>query len=431
MSSTSGQRSRTARRYARSRPGPDLHLDALVALIEVVLDLLEDALDGWLDAEAHARVDLAARAAERSRQRLAAHAGEQVPARHLQAGLGEVIAAHLGPRRRRRRPGAPRRRPARPGPGSRAGCATTSRSSRSSSTGRTALAHSPQPSAPSWSRTRIRMWSRWSLVWLDVVNGRTSGRRTRYSSTDRSVWLIGGAPAGSGAVCGSARLKPTATKPAPKAAWNAWRTACCHSLRRGRWAARLDVGDAGRDLDVHVVGVGGSCAHAVRRRGSAGVVSIRSTPSGQASVVRPSARRWSTTRRADGRWPGRRSARRCASRTGRPRTSRQVAPSTPRLKAALLACSGSNAQTTASRPMSRARAALLELQQAADAGALVRGMHARSAASTGSGGRCSRPRKREGEADQALVGVEGAQDQAADLLGARPSWRPAARSRPR
>ena len=39
-------------------------------------------------------------------------------------------------------------------------------------------------------------------MWLEVVNGRTSGRRTIDSSTDCRVWLIGGAPA----IAGSERV---------------------------------------------------------------------------------------------------------------------------------------------------------------------------------------------------------------------------------
>ena len=75
--------------------GADLHLDPLVALIEIVLDLLDDALNGRFDAQTHSGVDLAAGAAQGLGQRRVCDACQQIPARHLQASLGEIVAAYF------------------------------------------------------------------------------------------------------------------------------------------------------------------------------------------------------------------------------------------------------------------------------------------------------------------------------------------------
>src|SRR4051794_41305160 len=78
--------------------GADLHLDASIPLVEKPRHLLDEALDGWFYTQADTGVDLAAGSPECRRERLAVRAGEQIPARHLQTGLGEVVAADGSPR---------------------------------------------------------------------------------------------------------------------------------------------------------------------------------------------------------------------------------------------------------------------------------------------------------------------------------------------
>src|SRR5439155_25014977 len=77
--------------------GPDLHLDAPVALAKEALDLLENPLNRRLDPEAYAGVDLTSRSAERLCHRGVLRTRVQVPAGHFQAGLGEIIASYLFP----------------------------------------------------------------------------------------------------------------------------------------------------------------------------------------------------------------------------------------------------------------------------------------------------------------------------------------------
>ena len=217
-SGTSGQRSRTARDERHVPARADLQLDAPVALTRGSWSTCSrmPSTVGSMPRLTPERISLRVPPSS-LRERLAARAGEAGPSRPspgrpwrsgCRAPWPSVAAASSG---------WSQPRPGRPGPGSRAGCASRSRSSRSSSTGRTRWRTRPslrrRPGRARGSGCgRGGPWCGSS-----VVNGRTSGRRARNSSTERSVWLMRDVLADTAVVRDRRALKPTATKPAAKA----------------------------------------------------------------------------------------------------------------------------------------------------------------------------------------------------------------------
>ncbi len=80
-------------------PRLDLQLDALVALVEVPVDLDEQLLDRREDADRHAAVDGVADRAEPVGERPALRAELGVEHRHLERRLGHRVALHSGEER--------------------------------------------------------------------------------------------------------------------------------------------------------------------------------------------------------------------------------------------------------------------------------------------------------------------------------------------
>ncbi len=155
------------------------------------------------------------------------------------------------PTPRRLRTGGPTpRRAGLAGSESRAGCATRFRSFRSSSTDRTRWRTHPSPSAPSLSRTRIRMWSRWFLVWLEVVKA-ADQRQLHQKQLDRCrAWVMGDRSSTyrgrAASFAGEADGDDSHRRRPPKAPAHR----ALPVLRGVGSATGLSRGEVGRDLDV-------------------------------------------------------------------------------------------------------------------------------------------------------------------------------------
>src|SRR6185369_1944629 len=78
----------------------DLHLDALVAVVELVLDLVEQLLHGILNADGDAARDFATRAGpDLLPERDAGAPGIKIPDGGFKAAASHVVAANVGGQR--------------------------------------------------------------------------------------------------------------------------------------------------------------------------------------------------------------------------------------------------------------------------------------------------------------------------------------------
>jgi len=73
--------------------GLDLHLDALIAQLQVMVHAREERVQARLDAETHPHGDPLPRSSEHARQRLAPQPRDQVHVGELDAGPGHGVAA--------------------------------------------------------------------------------------------------------------------------------------------------------------------------------------------------------------------------------------------------------------------------------------------------------------------------------------------------
>ena len=243
------------------------------------------------------------------------------------------------------------------------------------------------------------------------------------------VGVIGCAPADSGPIgvgateahgheaCGEGRLQGS-------------RTASCHSGHVRR-SVGFDLGDAAGILmqgDRRLAGLARTLSSLENLESCRGAASIRSTPSGHGSTMPSGSVRGRPLCQESVR--GQAGVQGVAPRTVQVDLIRTAGrPEHAKVERRIAGLKGVEGPDYGLEAHVAGAAALLELEHAADAGALMRGVHARQLGVQDQAV-LEAAKEAKCESDELLVGVEGAQDEPANFLGAV-TMATGARSRPR